>query len=410
MNNRYYQKGIVIPTLVISLLALFAIAGLAMDMSNQYLTKTLIQNALDASALSGAKVLNDTGDTDLAEQAALRVFNFNLTGKLEGEAITPTFEFSDTLVPFVDGGVDPLFIRASVTDYNMAYFFAQVIPGLGTTQLVTGSAVSGPSPPLGDDNGDEICGIAPLLICADVDPDTGAVDDDCSDNECYGYPIAQENIVMKTGSGTDWDVGVGNFQLISLDCGTGGACVRSELSGEFESCLTIGESVTTEPGNTVGPTEDGYNSRFGEYQGGGMNEVDHPPDTVTAYDTSFDQANPDVNNYWYSDYKMDQALGNHDWESADVGGYGVAGRRILTVPVGNCTGTTNGRGDVQVLGTACMFMTHPSTHAGNTQNVYGEFIGQCEGNGDMDEFPEGPGVGFGVYKIILYKDPDSLAS
>ena len=76
MNNRYYQKGIVIPTLVISLLALFAIAGLAMDMSNHYLTKTLIQNALDASALSGAKVLNDTGDTDLAEQAALRVFNF----------------------------------------------------------------------------------------------------------------------------------------------------------------------------------------------------------------------------------------------------------------------------------------------------------------------------------------------
>lgn len=408
MNKRHYQKGIVIPTLVISLLALFAIAGLAMDMSNHYLTKTLIQNALDASALSGAKVLNDTGDTDLAETAAQNAFNFHLTGKLEGESITPIYEFSDTLVPFVNGGVDPKFIRASVTDYNMDYYFAQIIPGLGTSQLVTGTAVGGPSPPLGNNNGDEICGIAPLLICADNNG--GSPDLDCTDGACYGYEIAEENIVMKTGSGTDWDVGAGNFQLLSLDCGTGGACVRSELAGDFTSCLEIGETVTTEPGNTVGPTAQGYNTRFGQYQGGSLNEADHPPDTVTAYDTSFDQNNPEVNDYWYSDYKMDQALGNYDNMPLDAGGTGVASRRVLTVPVGNCTGTENGRGSVEVYGVACMFMTHPGTHAGNTQNIYGEFIGECEADGDMDEFPEGPGVGFGVYKIILYKDPDSLAS
>ena len=103
-------------------------------------------------------------------------------------------------------------------------------------------------------------------------------------------------------------------------------------------------------------------------------------------------------------------MGIHDNLAKDLGGLGVAGRRILTVPVGNCTGTTNGSGQVEVLGVACMFMTHPATHSGNTQSIYGEFIGECEGNGDMDEFPDSGDVGFGVYKIILYKDPDSLAS
>ena len=424
MNNRaYYQKGIAIPIIVISLLTLFGFAGLALDMSNHYLTKTLIQNALDASALSGAKVLNDTGDIVQAETAAQTVFNFHLTGKLEGEAITPTFEFSDTLIPFNDGGIEPKFIRASVSDYNLRYYFAQALPGVGNTQKVVGTAVSGPSPSIGQEDGNEVCGIAPLLICADHDED-GDVDADCSDGECWGYEVkAKKATLMKTGSGSDWEVGSGNFQLLAMECGTGGNCLAKELAGESDNCLTIGETATTEPGNKVGPTNSGFNSRFNMFDGGPgqLNPYDHPPDTVTYFDTSYDPndggeyteaAATATNDFWYQDYQIAQLGGGVgiDVVPKTEGGTGVPGRRILTVPVGDCRPTINGRGEVPIYSTACVFMIQPASHSGNTQYLHNQFIGDCKAAGDIAEFPEGPGVGFGVYKIILYKDPDNIAS
>lgn len=424
MNNRaHHQKGIAIPVLVISLLALFGFAGLALDMSNHYLTKTLLQNALDASALSGAKVLNDTGDIVQAETAAQTVFNFHLTGKLEGETITPTFEFSDTLIPFNDGGVDPKFIRASVRDYDIQYFLAQVLPGVGNTQRVVGTAVSGPSPPIGQDDGDEVCDLAPLLICAEHD-ENGNVDDDCSDGECWGYEVkAEKATLVKTGSGSDWEVGAGNFQLLAMECGTGGNCLAKELAGEGENCVTIGETATTEPGNKVGPVNDGFNSRFNDYQGGAgqLNDIDHPPDTVTYHDQSYnpndggeytEAAATATNDFWYQDYQIAQAGGGvgTQIQAKSDGGTGVPNRRVLTVPVGDCRPTINGRGEVPIYSTACMFMIQPASHAGNTQYLHNQFIGDCKASGDIAEFPQGPGVGFGVYKIILYKDPDSIAS
>ena len=258
---KHKQNGIAAVVIVISLFALFAVAALAMDMSNHYVTKTLVQNALDASALAGAKVLNDSNDPVLAEDEALIVFNMHLTGKLDGEVIVPGYEFSDTLIPFVDGGVDPKFIRATVSNYDINFLLAQVIPSLGTTQTVIGSAVAGPSPPLGTGDDQEICDLAPMLICAGLDGDGNPIETCDSNDNCYGYSYDPDNpelTVMKTGSGTDWAVGEGNFQLLELTCGTGGNCVRKELAGEYESCLTIGDTATTEPGNTVGPVSDGF--------------------------------------------------------------------------------------------------------------------------------------------------------
>lgn len=384
------QRGAVLPLFVIGMLAILGMAGLALDMGHAYFDKTRLQNALDAAALSGAKVLDELEDTEEATAAALATFNLYAQDDLA--SLSPIVEFSDTLVPFNPGGTDPSFIRVRVENLSMTVWLAHVLPGVAATQTIRASAVAGPSPPLNS----PVCDIGPLLVCADPN------DTDCSDNECFGYPLgAEEETVLKTNSANsnDWEVGPGNFQLIQLDCGPGGSCVRDNLAGQYGGCLT-GDTVTTKPGNTVGPVAQGFNTRFGIYQGG-MSSAEYPPDLVTHHASGF----------WYSDYLERLENENWDYEPISEGGIGVPNRRIMAVPLGNCTGTTNGQGEVDVLGIGCFFLTQPTSHSGNTQTIYGQFVEDCKASGQITENPSsGLGGSAIVYKIILYKDPDSIDS
>jgi hypothetical protein len=390
------QQGAVLPLMAIAMLVLIGMSGLALDLAHGYLDKTRLQNALDAAALSGAKVLNEGGTTVEAEDAAVATYNFHLEGDLARAGLTPVIAFSETLDPFSPGATEPdaRYIRARLANLPYTVWLARVLPGIGDQMSVGGSAVAGPSPPLGTGPAGEVCDIAPIMVCGDP------ADTDCSDGACFGYTMgSQEEIVLKTHSGNsnDWEVGPGNFQLIQLDCGPGGACVREELAGGYSGCASTGESVTTKPGDTVGPTAQGFNTRFNIYQGAGMNPDDYPPDTVTY-------SAPD---FWHNDYATRPA----DVTPLSDGGTGVPGRRILAVPFGECTGTTNGQGQVPVLGFGCFFMTQPTSHTGNTQEIYGQLIESCEANGTIAESPPAPGAGGPIlYKIILYKDPDSRDS
>ena len=92
------------------------------------------------------------------------------------------------------------------------------------------------------------------------------------------------------------------------------------------------------------------------------------------------------------------------------GGIGVKQRRVLAIVFGDCSTTVNGQGEVPVLGLGCFFMTQRTSHSGNTQEVYGQFISECDADGTIEENPPGPGTGPALYKIILYKDPDSRDS
>ena len=250
-----------------------------------------------------------------------------------------------------------------------------------------------------------------MLLCAGQDAGGNPIDDCTDPSNCYGYDASAEALqVIKTGAGSGWAVGSGNFQLLELGCGTGGNCVRQELAGEFSGCLTIGDTATTEPGNTVGPVSQGLLTRWGDYRAQ-LNINDHPPDVITTETSGFNINNPEAtNDYWYDDYKADSAAGPYDNVPKELGGTGAFNRRVIAVPVGNCTGTTNGSGEVEIYGATCMFLPHRPTHQGNTQNVYGQLIGECEGEGDIAELPPGPGVGTGIYKIILYKNPDNPAT
>ncbi len=384
MPMRSKQRGIVFPVMAISILVLLGIAGLVVDLGQAYARKSEMQNALDAAALSGAKVLSDTGSADQARNAAVATYDRNMPALfLKGDNV-PLVELSDTYAPFVPGGTEPRYIRVRVGEVRFATWFAHVLPGVGETLTVGGSALAGPSPPLS-----RVCGLVPVMVCGDPD------------EEYFGYTAGAEEEVLKSGASSDGsEVGPGNFQLLALGCGTGADCVRQGLAGGYESCASEGDTVTTEPGNSVGPVYQGLNTRFGMYNGP-IGAEDAKPDTVTYSDYN---PGSGENFFWYTDYQERQANeSQHDYPEPE----GVPNRRMLAVPIGDCSTTTNGRGEVSVLGVGCFFLTRPAGQHGQ-QEIYGQFVEECPAGGNAAEEPvTDPTSGSTLHKIVLYKDPDS---
>ena len=163
--------------------------------------------------------------------------------------------------------------------------------------------------------------------------------------------------LLKIASNAPSGVGPGNFQLIELG-GSGANVVRERLAGGFDQCIDATGNVTTKPGNNVGPTTQGLNTRFGTYQGGGMNATDYPPDKITTEpNPGLDVASDGVTvirkggpangtpvtdidqvAYTYDDYKADMKAGSYTNPS------GKAERRILALPIVDCTTMVNGHG------------------------------------------------------------------
>jgi len=382
------------------MLALLAMVGLALDMSHAYVNKTRLQNSLDAAALAAAKVLDQTGDTAQAETAALTILaqNASSTGNEElGNALgdmSVVVQFSDTLNPFVPGGVSPNYVRVRANNFDLESWFIQV---LGITQKTVGaSAVAGPSTNLVYD--EPVCGLAPMMVCGDPS-------DTPTSESAWGYEVGEISVLKtSSGSGGTWEVGPGNFQLIRLDGGQGGADVRDAMAGDWDACLSADGDIETEPGNTIGPVAQGLNTRFGDYNGP-VNSTDHPPDVIVTENTVAitETSTADSLNYNYNGFESDKAAGNYDYQPRPDG-IGVFDRRILRVPIGDCDGTTNGQGTVSSLGFGCFFLLQKVKQKGNEAEVYSQFIQDCGAEGIPGSAPNN---GPGVYKIVLHKDPDS---
>jgi len=378
------QRGSVLVLVTISMVVLLGVAGLALDMGHAYLMKTRLQNALDAAALSGAKTLDVTHDPAQAEIDARNTFSINAGDDLSetGLALT-SVEFSDILFDPAQA-LDPKYIRVSFDDFQRPMWFAHILPGVDDNKEISATAVAGPTPVLG-----EICDILPVMICGDPSGDT-----DCTDGDCYGYsfdPTSTSETVLKSGSGNDWEVGPGNYQLIRLGDSKGGSDIRDNLAGSYENCFNTSDDIETEPGNTVGPVAQGLNTRFGIYQGPFKPEDReiYKPDLVS------DTHAPDS---YYAEYDAIYSSGG-PFDNPD----GEAQRRIAAVPIGDCSTTTNGQGTVPLLDIACFFLTRPAEQNGD-QRIYGQFVTGCKAHGTAG--PD-PATGPGPYTIQLYKDPDS---
>ncbi len=266
------QRGAALILVVIGMVAIVGIAGLALDSGHAMLNKTRLQNTVDAAALAAAKVLDETADVALAEAAARAMFatNANNPGNRElrtaygGPSLTLAVEFSSTLNPFVPGSVPAAYARVRALNFVLPMWFSVVVGA--TDKRVGASAVAGPSPTI-----NQACNIMPMMVCGNA----------AAGPPYWGYSPNQPEVLKSSTSNGSWDVGPGNFQLIRLGGGQGGAVVREAMAGGFDGCIAAGESIQTEPGNTVGPVVQGFNTRFGSYSGP-MNgtQSTYPPDVV----------------------------------------------------------------------------------------------------------------------------------
>jgi len=463
------QRGIVVPIVVIGLLAILAVAGLALDGSHALGNKTRMQNTTDAAALAAAKVLDDTvGDTGLATAAANSLFSINanaagnheLLAALDAGDISITVEYSATLDPFVPGsfvpGTTSWFVRVTATGFDTRTSLSSV---LGITEIPTpATAVAGPSGPLGNGEGAQICGIAPIAVCQD---DAGSVG-------------PQDDLrVLKPNPGTHGDVGPGNYKMLRMynEDGTicnGGDCLRENMAGSYDQCLILGpeNTVETEPGVSSGPVSQGFNTRFNEFQGtGGLTPDEYPPDKhigeqdidVTKqelkacedpnnpldeyiflavnpgpnYCQNFGENvgfDPDDDSTWGENQRGDSWTDDHVTSATEIdydyarytgplashpddptSGYERGGRRLLKFPLINCSGDQNGQSSIPYDGFACFFMVQSLEGGQNAGagNIFGQFIETCDASGTAGLVPGGGPPNQLLYKIQLYKDPDS---
>ena len=405
MNDRHKQNGAVMILVVVGMVAMLALVGLALDGGHAMLNKTRLQNAVDAAALSGAKELDLSGDSLKARTAVRSSFTANGAapgnnemGKAYADGIIDLqVQFSSTLNPFVSGTIPAEYVRVRALNFRMPVWFTTVVGA--TEKAVAATAVAGPSPTI-----NVACNIAPMMVCGD--PDAGA--------PYWGYEPGTPDVLKSGSSGSE--VGPGNFQLIRLGDSTGAADLRLAMAGNYDGCAATGDPVETEPGNTVGPVVQGLNTRFGSYSGPMQGqESTYPPDVITdqpsplisydsATDTLYQESTPinsDVDlTYNFDDYGNALTSSNFDY-APPVGQYL---RRVVAVPVGNCSATTNGQGTVPVLGFACFFLLQEALQKGNESQVYGQFIESCNAGGAPGP---APGSAPGLYIIQLYKDPDS---
>lgn len=401
------QRGAVIVLIMIALLSILAMAALALDGGHMLVNKTRLQNAVDAAALSGAKrllqVSGAVGAATVVERAArdtllLNASALNGNGEL-ASAITQAggvnsfavVELANSVYgPFTfPGPADASYVRVSVPNYPLSPFFwgiLQVIAGPDPAKAVAAIATAGPSPT-------SPCDVVPLMVCgnpAQYDPANGMF---------WGYRFGDLQL-LKTAANDDSPIGPGNFQLLSLD-GNGGNVVRDSLAGGIERCNNVGEQVQTKPGNTVGPSVQGLNTRFGNYQGGNLSRQDYPPDLViTATDLKYDdkESPPRIEHQnqpvTSSNGNLSSASGAlfdyNDWLQASAAcaagtgsgcqSGGVFERRMLKIVVGQCNGTDGGKTPIPVLGFGCFFVLQPAEHKGNEAQIFGQFVRECEGD------------------------------
>lgn len=397
------QRGAAMIFVVIGLLSMILMAALALDVGHATLNKARLQNATDAAALAAAKVIDSTHSTILANAAAITAFgnNANSSGDAELAAayangagsVAVAVTFSATLPPFTPGSSTGPYVRVAATGFTRPTWLASL--GGITQMTVSATAVAGPSPTVNN-----ACNIVPFLVCGTP----GATN--------FGYTINQPWVLKQSAPGNPSEVGPGNFQLIQLG-GSGANVVRQNIAGSFTGCASTGNTVQTQPGNETGPTAQGLNTRFGDYTGPmGGTQSQYPPDVITTQQSpALSVGNggppyPIVGNisFGYQQYQAQLAAGGPYNFAPAPSGPGVPGRRVLQVPVGNCSGTSGGSTTVPVIGFACFFLLQEETQKGTSSYILGEFEGDCTVDGTPGPAPT---TGPGPYIIQLYHDPSS---
>ncbi|WP_024297906.1 Tad domain-containing protein [Methylomicrobium lacus] len=453
-------KGSVLVVTALALLVIMGMAALAIDTSHGWTNKTRLQNLADALALSAAISLNkqesSTDYPDIEEYAeyyAQTTTLPNFKGSFGNQEVTLastdfTFEFardwSTTKADWyaakdINGA---RFVRVTTNPLSIDTWFGRILGFNNMAPSATAVAGTTPIVPCSD--------VLPVIACKGTDSITGkaSTDKDCSDGNCFGY--ATDTAFCFKSSPTSPTGGLvcpdippaytggqlgGNFGW--MDVGAGGADLKACAAGDptcqkaFCESFAANGTVTSKTGD-VASVDQGFNTRFDDYNGSYKDPALYPPDRIVggknhtkAYNqTRSDQHDLDPVNF-PSDVNI-AALTNGPVATTDL--YRnyykpmVAAktasdathafrdkRRVLSMPFVDCSAITkNAKGTWDVPSSAvdwgCVFITRPIPVTGSLTPVYAEVIDNskddCMGIGKVIS-----NVDTGIYKVQLYKDP-----
>jgi hypothetical protein len=297
------QQGAVVIIVAICLVVLIGMLGLVLDLGHLYVTKTELQNAADAAALSGAKELDGTADgIDRAvvwANAAGEKHKYNLSST-PVEVEDADIQFSclpngpwnsilsakgSSLSPCLPGPEDKYFIKVSSASGSMATWFIHVLPGAFNSISTQAMAVAGRF----------ITPVVPLGVCA-LDPNNSEKWVTYNSDDSYEYKLE-----YGFAYGVNYDFGKVNKSIGGLTSGdplylhptakTVEECVPNQNNAGFPvSFMCKGGSTINSKGyafaNTGWGGQDSYdalNTRF-TYSS-----------TLDKYDLSASICKPDTN-------------------------------------------------------------------------------------------------------------------
>lgn len=210
------QRGSAIVLVALATTVLIGFAALTVDMGTLYFNRIELSNMVDASALAGACVLPKGAIYGVAEAR-----NYAATNGLP----------SDTVSYDVGSGGSSLTVTAS---RRINLLFAPIL-GIAN-QAINASATATVSAAGAATN------VVPWAIVV-------------KDNLTYG-----DTRILKVGGGCGSS---GNYGALALG-GTGGNTYKNNIKHGYSEQLKVGDWVNTEPGNKVGPTDQGVSYRISQ--------------------------------------------------------------------------------------------------------------------------------------------------
>lgn len=372
-RNRQGERGSILATSALGMLSFLFAVGLSVDISHLYLAKNELQNAADAAALAGASGLNyqSSGIAEATKRATdeMNSYQFENTKVV---FVPGNVRFARNLSDFANGsdmsqgsaadpGVAPQVKFVKVTTPQSPVNIAFVSMVLGSSKNLWAEAVAGVSVPL-----NQFAGYLPVSVVCDA--------------TCTSLVPKQ---MYTFRGGPQGSVAPGNYQVLAID-GSGASDDRIGLASGVKNIVGPGGYVDTKPGVSAGAVRQGINTRFDDYASQ-LDPVNFPPDSNIEEGIDFDE---------YSDPKGRKQPPSND---------GVAGRRVVLIPIVKASEFSGGRTRVQIDHFGAFFLSS-KVQGGNGGDLRAEYIGVgvVVGNGEYD--PTGTtNPGPPITKPVLYR-------
>ena len=259
------QKGAVAIVLGLSLVTLFAMGGVVLDLGHLYIAKSELQNSADAAALAGAQRLNETaaGITNARDNAiavaAQNNFNFStavtITGANTEFGPGPDGPWS-SYATALGSPTGKTFVKVDTGARTLDTYLMRVVSPAFNTVNTSGVAVAGRY----------VIDVTPMGVCA-IDPL----------NRTVAMPVTNELMELGFRRGITYNIpelgplgaaGVPMF-LNPVDSPPT-ACAPNHSNAVFtksfvcngNSVIGTGASVYANTGGSYGPLEKALNSRF----------------------------------------------------------------------------------------------------------------------------------------------------